>query len=347
VSAQRWPFRLPDRSSSENAADVVCLGHALVDRLTFATPSEINGAGLDLNIMTLVDAARASQLALASDRWQQVAGGSAANTAAGIASLGGRPVFAGAVGDDEPGKWYAGDMAEWGIDCHVATVPSGSPTGLCHVFVTDDGHRSMATHLGAACEVPAEVIVEASLARAQIFYLEGYLLDAEDSLAARTRAYEIAKGEGVVVSLSLSDPFLVERHRDAVSELVYGGTVDLLLGNEDETLYLTGASTVAEAADELRAPGRVAVITRGAQGALAVLPDGDVSVEATPVEHVVDTTGAGDLFAAGLLFALSRGASPEQALRVGTYAAGEVISHLGARPAVSLAAAAAPGLLEF
>lgn len=347
TAAQPWPFEIPDRSASERPIDVLCLGHALVDKLAFASIGEIEAASLVLGGMTLVDGARASEIGETVSDWRRVAGGSAANTAAGVASLGGHPAFACAVGDDEAGKWYAEDLDAGGVRCVSSTVSSGAPTGVCHVFVTPDGDRSMATSLGAAGELAVGTIERAGIERAQVIYLEGYLLDAPAAQPALTLALELARQAGVLVALTLSDPFVVDRHHDRISELVFGGSVGLLLGNEEEALSLTGAGSFAEALDKLRDASRACVITRGALGAVAVLPGGDVAVSASPVASVEDTTGAGDLFAAGFLFALTQGASPEQALSVASFAAGEVIGHLGARPAVRLSDAAPAGLLDF
>jgi sugar/nucleoside kinase (ribokinase family) len=325
----------------------VCLGNALVDMLAFTSQDAILNAGLTVGGMTLIDGARASELDSAADSWRFVAGGSAANTAAGVGSLGGRCAFVGSVGDDEAGKFYAEDLTSIGVETFVSSA-SSFPTGVCHVFVTSDGQRSMATSLGAANDLVPATVDEARIERAQMIYMEGYLLDAPSAEAALKRAVELAAASGVAVSLSLSDPFVVDRHHEHISELVFGGTVQLLLGNEQEAMGLTGASTLADAVARLRRAGLATVITRGAAGAVAVLVDGDVvDVPAEVVAAVDDTTGAGDLFAAGCLFAVTHGASPEQALRVGGYAAAEVIGHLGARPAVSLAATAPAGLLDF
>lgn len=358
MSDSKWPFS-DQALRGERPIDVLCLGHALVDRLAHASPDEVDAAQLVLGAMTLVDAARAAEIETATSEWSQVAGGSAANTAAGIASLGGRPAFAGAVGHDEIGRWYSSDLGSNGVECHVATVNSGSPTGVCHVFVTARGERSMATSLGAACEITAAAAEKAGVARAKVIYVEGYLLDAL-AKEALDRAVALARESGTLVALSLSDPFVVSRHHDRIAELVFGagdqdgpaggtstgGVVDILLGNEEEVLELTREGSLSGAAARLRRDGRVAVVTMGANGSMAVLPDGDLSVAADDVGSVVDTTGAGDLFAAGFLYALTNGEGAEGALRLGNFSAGEVIGHLGARPAVKLAGAVPAGLLS-
>jgi len=222
----------------------------------------------------------------------------------------------------------------------VGTVTSGGPTGVCHVLISDDGERSMATSLGAAGELALSSIEQVGLDRTMVVYFEGYLFDPPLASATVKRALELAKDTSTLVSLSLSDPLLVDRHAALLRDLVFGGTVDLLFGNEEEALMLTGATTRAEAAARLRRAGSVAVVTLGEAGAMGITPDDEVVIEADHVELVEDTTGAGDLFAAGCLYGLTHGLGPEAALRVGSFAAAEVISHLGARPAVNLREAA-------
>lgn len=332
MRASEWPFSL---TPGERDTDVICLGHALVDRLAYVEDGGVERMGLEPGIMVLVDDARAFEIERAVPNWEQVAGGSAANTAAGVASLGGRAAFVGAVGQDELGRWYSTDLEAAGVRCVVGPELSGRPTGVCHVLVTNGGSRSMATHLGAASWVPSSAAEAAGLPESTILYIEGYLLDAEAAPAV-DRAISIAREAGTLTALSLSDPFVVARHHDRISEMVEGGLVDVLFGNEDEALRLTGTADLPAAADRLRRQGMAAVITRGAKGSVAVLPVGTVEVPAHEVDPVVDTTGAGDLFAAGCLYAIAGGNSPEHSLFVGSYAAGEIISHMGARPEVNL-----------
>lgn len=341
MPAPRWPF---DLVPGRRPHDVLCVGHALVDRLAYVSPEVVDEARLEHGVMVLVDGERAAEIERSVDGWLQVAGGSAANTAAGVASLGGRPAFAGAVGHDSDGGWYSGDLGRVGVDCTVHMVAGGQPTGVCHVLVTPAGERSMATYLGASCHVEPATVEAAGVERADVLYVEGYLLDAE-AVSAVERGVELARESSTLIALSLSDPYVVSRHRDRIAELVFGGTVGLLFGNEEEVRGLTATASLAEAADRLQEPGRVAVITRGPLGSVAVLPDRVVEVPAVEVESVVDTTGAGDLFAAGVLFALTSGRDPETALQVGSFAAAEVIGHIGARPAVLLRQAAPAALV--
>lgn len=342
VQHDRWPF---DASLvARRPIDVVCVGNALVDRLAHATPAEVRAVRLQPGGMTLVDGQRSREIERAFPSWSQVAGGSAANTAAGIASLGGSPAFAGAVGDDEDGRWYATDLERAGVRCSVARVASGEPTGVCHVLVTEQGERSMATSLGAAGDLPLTSVELVGVDRARAVYLEGYLLDPPLAAVTVERSLEMARSASTVVSLSLSDPLLVERHAQRVADLVYGGAVDLVFGNEDEALALTGAGSRREAIARLRRSGLAAVVTLGESGAVAVLPDEEILVPALQPPRIKDTTGAGDLFAAGCLWGVTHGLGPEESLRLGAFAAAEVISHLGARPVVNLRTAAA-GLL--
>jgi len=339
----RWPFAA--QNWNDRAVDVLCLGHALVDRLAYATLDEVVIARMEPGAMTLVDGDRAAEIERAFSAWREIAGGSAANTAVGVASLGGSPGFAGAVGDDRAGSWYASDLERLGVRAVVATVSSGQPTGVCHVLVAPGGERSMATSLGAAAELAVETVEHAGVDRARVLYVEGYLLDAPAATAALNRALELAHRSSVLVALTLSDPFVVDRHRTRIADLVFEGAVDVLLGNADEALGLTGAGSLAGAVAALRREGSVAVVTLGASGSLLVTPSGEATSGADEVAQVEDTTGAGDLFAAGFLYGLTHGASPEAALRLGSFAAAEIIGHLGARPAIRLADAMPEGLV--
>ncbi len=330
------PLVLPD--GGRRPLGVVCLGHALVDRLAEAPPEVVAAAGLELGAMTLVEAATARVIEQQWDHWQEVAGGSAANTAAGIASLGGSAAFVGSIGADAAGRRYIADLEAAGVRCVAHPAGDGSQTGLCHVLVGADGTRSMATSLGAAGELSPAAVEEAGIAGASVVYIEGYLLDAPPAASALAKAVELARGAGTLVSLSLSDPFVVERHREAILELVEGGEVDVLFGNEEEARSLTGAASLGEAVEALRRPGLLALVTRGAAGSVAVSAEALVETPAEPVAAVGDTTGAGDLFAAGALHALTSGGDAAAAARVGSLAASEIISHFGARPRADLAA---------
>ncbi|MHB1987625.1 MAG: adenosine kinase [Acidimicrobiales bacterium] len=316
--------------------DVVCLGHALVDRLAEASLAVVASAGLEVGAMTLVDGATAAAIEQVRETWREVAGGSAANTAVGIASLGGVACFAGSIGADEQGRAYLSDLEASGVRC-VATVADASPTGVCHVLVGPKGERSMATSLGAAGELGTSAVEKVGIKDALVCYVEGYLLDAPAASGALAKAVELANEAGTLFALSLSDPFVVERHRADILALIEDGTVGLLFGNEDEARSLTGAGNLEGALAQLTRPGLVSVVTRGAAGSVAAWPEAMIEQPAHLVDAVVDTTGAGDLFAAGVLYGVTRRTSIADALALGSLVASEVIGHLGARPQVRLA----------
>jgi sugar/nucleoside kinase (ribokinase family) len=321
--------------------DVICIGHALVDRLRHATPEELTEAGLRPAAMTLVDEARARLIEGAHDDWQECAGGSAANTAVAVASFGGTAAFCCSVGDDDAGRRYVADLEASGVRC-VPEVVEQLPTGVCHVFYEANGERSMATMLGAAGSISEEAVETAGVGQASLLYLEGYLFDAPSAERALERAVSLAGGAGTALALSLSDPFVVERHRDVLARLVRSGAVSVLFGNEEEALCLSGASSLEGALQALSRDDLLLVVTRGPAGSVGVIGAGPpVEAPAWPAERVVDTTGAGDLFAAGVLHGLSRRLGVESSLCLGAVAAAEVISHVGARPDKALSALAA------
>lgn len=289
--------------------------------------------------MTLVESDQIGRIAGFAGDWLEVAGGSAANTAFGLASLGGRPKFVGAVGRDSLGTGYELDMEAAGVQCVLSEGAPGLGTGQCLVFVTSDLQRTMATYLGAGVAIGLEAVERAGISSAGAVYLEGYLLDSPWNSAALKRAVELARRDGVLVALSLSDPFLVERHGEVLAELV-AGEVDVLFLNEEEARKFTGADDLEGALSALERPGLTVAVTLGAEGAVLLERGERSTVAAWPVSNVEDTTGAGDLFAAGVLHGIVSGLSLESAGRLGALAAGEVISHLGARPVASLAALA-------
>lgn len=347
----------------ERPVDVVCLGHAIVDAIAVADDDDLERLALPKGAMCLVDAARMESVSAVSSDWREVPGGSAANTAAGVASLGGRATFVGTVAADELGEAYARALEADGVRCLLHRLAGGSgcgegeagrlATGQCRVLVTPDAERTMATHLGAAACLDVGCIERAGIETARLCYAEGYLLDAPSATAGLARALAIARDHGTLVALSLSDPLVVARHRHRLESLVRND-VDILFGNEEELLVLTGAPTLDDALAQISSlppatPGgrRVAVATRGVRGAWLVDASGEVvRVPARPVE-AVDTTGAGDLFAAGVLVGLARDLGLEAAGYLGALCAAEVVSHLGARPLASLAELArAAGLLD-
>ena len=316
--------------------DVLGIGNAIVDVIARAEEDFLLAQGMRKGGMTLIDEARAHAIYDAMGPAVEMSGGSAANTIVGLAGLGARTAFVGKIKDDELGRTYSHDIRAAGVSFATAPATDGPSTGRCYVLVTPDGERTMNTYLGAAQDLHPADIDAAAVAASAIVYLEGYLWDPSNAKAAFLKAATIAHQAGRKVALTLSDAFCVDRWRDEFLQLMRSRTVDLIFANEAElhSLYQTADFNAAVAG--LRADIDVAVITRSEQGCLVVGPDGAEAVPAFPVERVVDTTGAGDLFAAGFLCGLARGADDRSCGRLGALAAAEVIQHLGARPETSL-----------
>ena len=320
--------------------DVVGVGNALVDVLSLEADDFLVSNGLVKGAMTLIDADRAETLYAAMGVGIEMSGGSAANTLAGVASLGGRAGFIGRVRDDELGKVFAHDIRAVGVEFAGPTTAAGPPTGRCLIVVSPDGERTMNTLLGAASELAPEDIDAAFLARAKVTYLEGYLFDQDAAGEAFHKASAAAHDAGRLVALTLSDSFCVERYLEAFRELV-ADRVDVLFGNEHELTLLFETDDVEEALTRAEPHCDLIAVTLGSKGALVSANGRRVTVPAAPVDRVVDTTGAGDLFAAGFLYGLSRDHDAETCGRLGAVAAAEAISHVGARPETSLADLAA------
>ena len=330
----------PDDGASP--LDVVAIGSALVDVLTQATPHDLDTLGLAKGSMTLVDLVRAAAVYDAMGPAIEVSGGSAANTAVGIAALGGTVGYIGKVAADELGEVFLHDIEAAGVTLgRVAQVSPGTDpaddraTGRCLVLVTEDGERTMATHLGVASTLGPEDLDEELVARAQVVYLEGYLWDLGPAKEALRRAVEVAHRGDAVVALTLSDPFCVERHQREFLDLLHGD-IDVLFANEDEVRLLFGALDFDRAVAAVEETGLLAALTRGPAGSVVVSSTGPTAVAAEPVDHVVDTTGAGDLYASGFLYGLTHGLDPTRCARLGGLCAAEVISHIGARPGSDL-----------
>ena len=272
----------------------------------------------------------------------EASGGSGANTAAGVAGLGGRVAFLGRVADDPFGRAFIHDIRSIGVAFDpkpTPAVPGSSVTGHCLVLVTDDAERTMATHLGVAAQFGTDDLHDGHLSSVQVVYLEGYLWEQPEAKAAMREAIELAHAHDAAVALTLSDPFCVEHHRDEFLELLQGD-LEILFANEEEVMSLFGSPTFDDAVAAVEETGVLAVLTRGAAGCVVVTPSGPVSVPAAPVDRVVDTTGAGDLFAAGFLYGITNGLSPEDSAKLGGICAAEVIAHVGARPQADLRALA-------
>lgn len=315
--------------------DVTGVGNAIVDVIASADDAFLAKHTIEKGAMTLIDEARAKELYAAMGPGQEVSGGSAANTLAGIASLGGRGAYIGKVADDQLGEIFGHDLRAAGVDYSTAPLQNGPATARCLILVTPDAQRSMNTFLGASTLFSKGDVDAERIAAAEITYLEGYLYDRDEAKAAFVEAARIARSAGRKVALTLSDPFCVDRHRDSFRDLV-ANHVDVIFANEAElkSLYLTEDFDAALAS--VRAETRIAAITRSEKGAIITSGSETVVVPADAIEKLVDTTGAGDLFAAGFLLGLARGAGLETCARLGVMAAGEVITHVGARPLVSL-----------
>ena len=321
--------------------DVVGVGNALVDVLSLERDDFIEQHGLTKGAMTLIDAERAESLYAAMGSTVEMSGGSAANTLAGLASLGGRAGFLGRVHDDTLGTVFGHDIRAVGVEFPGKAATGGLPTGRCLIVVSPDGERTMNTFLGAAGELDADDVDEALIARAQITYLEGYLFDQAAAGDAFHKAAAAAHAAGGRVALTLSDSFCVERFLEPFRGLVER-TVDVLFGNRDELCLLYETNDLEGAMAHAEKQCDLVAVTNGAEGALISSRGVRTSVTAAPVTRVVDTTGAGDLFAAGFLFGLTRGLDADRCGRLGAACAGEVISHVGARPETSLAEVVAP-----
>lgn len=319
----------------EAALDVVGIGNAIVDVISHAEEAFLVENGLEKGAMTLIDAERAETLYGRMGPGIEMSGGSAGNTMAGIASLGGRGAYIGKVHDDQLGRVFRHDIRAVGVRFDTPPLTEGAPTARCLILVTPDAQRTMNTYLGACVELGPDDIDPALVASAQVTYMEGYLWDPPRAKQAFLKAAEVAHAAGRKVSLTLSDSFCVDRHRESFADLVENH-VDILFANEHEIVSLYRAGSFEEAMAAVRGRCEVTVLTRSEKGAVVVTRDGAEAVPAAPVSRLVDTTGAGDLFAAGFLYGFTRARPAAECARIGAVAAAEVIGHVGARPEVPL-----------
>ena len=327
------------------ALDIIAIGNAIVDVLAPASDAFIADEGLTRGAMQLVDAERATTLYARMASGTEMSGGSAANTLAGAAMLGASCAFIGQVAADQLGEVFVHDLQAQGIACDVPPrAATDVPTARCLIFVSPDGQRTMNTYLGAAQYLPVAAVDATRIASAKVLLLEGYLWDPEEPRAAMKAAIGMAREAGRQVALGVSAVFCILSHRQEFNALVDAGDIDILFANEEELLALTGLADV-EAAFALLAPKvPLLVVTHGAAGAVALSGGTCFRVAAEPVDKVVDTTGAGDLFAAGFLAGHVAGRAVPDCLRMGAIAAAEVISHYGARPEADLKALVAAKL---
>ena len=315
--------------------DVLGIGNAIVDILAHADDALIGRLGLAKGHMQLIDADAVTRLYAAMGPAVEISGGSASNTIAGVASYGGKGAFIGRVADDDFGKIFRHDIRSIGVAFDSAPARGGLPTARSLILVTPDGQRTMSTFLGAAAELGIAEIVAEPIEAAAITYLEGYLFDRAEAMAAFRKAAEIARKAGRRVALSLSDGFCVERHRADFLHLIRD-QIDIVLANtqELEALY---QSSFEEGCRRIAADAPLAAVTRSEKGSVILRGSERVEVPAEPIARLVDTTGAGDLYAAGFLLGQARGLSLFQCGTLGSVAAAEVIQHLGARPQTPLA----------
>jgi sugar/nucleoside kinase (ribokinase family) len=315
--------------------DVVGIGNALVDVITHADDGFLDSQSLVKGSMTLIDTERAVTLYGAMGAGVELSGGSAANTMTGIASFGGRCAFIGKVADDQLGEVFAHDLRAEGVTYRNPLADIGVPTGRCLIVVTPDAQRTMNTFLGVASLLGPEDVDADLVRRARVVYLEGYLWDRPEAKEAYRKAARIAHEAGGKVALTLSDSFCVERHRGDFFDLVES-QVDILFANEHELQALYQVDDFDDALQAVRGHCEIAAVTRGGAGSV-ITCDGELHViDAHDVDRIVDTTGAGDLYAAGFIYGLTHNEALADCGRLGSIAASEVISHVGARPLVPL-----------
>ena len=315
--------------------DVAAIGNAIVDVIAPADDAFLTANSLQKGAMMLVDEDQSKALYGRMQAGIEASGGSAGNTIAGVASFGGKAAFMGKVADDKLGEVFAHDMRAIGARFENAPLVGGPATAVSMINVTPDGQRTMCTYLGASVQFTDADVEKDVVEGAKIVYLEGYLFDAEAARRAFAKAAALAHGSGRMIALTLSDSFVVERHREALLGFIEG-QVDLLFANEAEVTALFQTDDFDQAAEALRQRVKLAAVTRSEKGSVILSQGERLTVAAQPVEKVVDTTGAGDQYAAGFMFGLSRGRPLQSCGWLASLAAAEVISHYGPRPLVSL-----------
>ncbi|MDE0780291.1 MAG: adenosine kinase [Alphaproteobacteria bacterium] len=327
---------MTDTAAQAGELDVLCVGNSIVDVLVQTDDATLEKLNMVKGTMALIDADQAEALYGQMSAGVETSGGSAGNTAAGLASLNAKCAFIGRVRDDQLGDIFTHDIRSIGVEYSTPAATKGPPTARCLILITPDAQRTMNTFLGASVNLGPENIDEDLVARAKVTYLEGYLWDRDEAKAAFLRAARLAAAKNRLVSLSLSDPFCVDRHRDSFREFVTNH-VDILFANEDEIISLYQVSNFDDALQQVRGDCRIAALTRSEKGSVVVSGDVVHAVDAEPVSSVVDTTGAGDQFAAGFLSGFTQGKDLGTCARIGGIAASEVIAHVGPRPQVKLA----------
>jgi sugar/nucleoside kinase (ribokinase family) len=318
--------------------DIVAMGDAIVDVIASCDDEFLKAHGLPKGSMQLLTPAEAEGLYGAMGMAQEMSGGSAANSMAGFAAMGGKAAFIGQVAEDQLGLIFEHDMHALGVHFDTPPLVDGPPTGRCLILVTPDGQRTMNTCPGASHELTAQALDRDLIASGSILFLEGYLFGPDKPRAAMMEAIKVAHAAGRRVAFTLSESVCIAGRKESFGQMIDSGGVDLLFCNEDEALQLTGRSDLKSALTDLSIKVSTLVVTKGPAGAIAIENGVKIEIPAAPVSEVVDTTGAGDLFAAGFLVARCKGASLERCLWTGAIAAGEVIQHYGARPMTDLKA---------
>ena len=318
---------------------LITIGNAMVDVLAQTDDAYIARQdaqfGMKKGSMNLVEATRALTLYADMQKPTQMSGGSAGNTMACFASLGGQGAYIGKVADDDLGNVFISSLKDIGVDYHTVPLKDGLSTGRCMILITPDGERTMNTFLGAATQLTPDDIDSNFIAKAKVTYLEGYLYDPPQAMEAFIKASRAAHDAGRRVSLTLSDSFCVERHRQAFKDLV-SFHVDILFANEDELMALYEVDTLETALEMVTNDCAIAAVTRGEKGSVIINSGVRTNVDAVPVEQLLDTTGAGDAYAAGFLFGFTQGLSMKECGRYGSIAASEIIAQMGPRPSVQL-----------
>lgn len=316
--------------------DILAIGDAIVDVIAPCEDAFLDAHGLTKGAMQLLDAPASDRLYAAMGQAQAISGGSAANSLAGIAALGLDAAFVGQVADDQLGEIFAHDMRSLGVRFDTAPLAGGLPTGRCLILVTPDAQRTMNTCPGASHELTPTAIDDDLVRSAKITFLEGYLWGPEQPRLAMIKAATIARSSSRTIAFTLSESLCIGDRRKGVMGMIDDGLVDILFGNEHEVRHLTGCASLNDCLESLSGKVETLIVTRGAAGAVARQNGEQVTVSAAPIERIVDTTGAGDQFAAGVLAARCRGKGLRESLELGAVAAAEVISHYGARPLADL-----------
>lgn len=327
---------------TEKTLDVLAIGNAIVDVIADSDDAFLESHAMAKGSMRLIDAGDAERLYADMGPGREMSGGSAANTVAGLAALGLKSGFIGQIGDDELGRIFSHDIRSLDVLFDTPPRSDAGPTARCLILVTADAQRTMSTFLGAAQRLDASAVAKDRIAQAKILYLEGYLWDPEEPRRAMQAAIGLARSAGTRIALTLSDAFVVERHRADFLRLIDNGEIDILFSNEAEMLHLAQQTDLDSAIANFSGRVPTLVVTRGEHGAIATSGAEHAQVSAEPIARLVDTTGAGDLFAAGFLAGQALGKPLEQSLRIGAIAASEVIQHYGARPELDLVAMAGP-----